>query len=291
MRLTFPSVIASKAKQSPPRTGDGFVGLRPPRNDILLILFAFLLTACSGFSLNPPVVTATPRPPTPTPFLSPTIVWFPPTSTPTLRPSATQSPTPDLRPGLGEVIATDDFSDPSAWDTFESDAGVITVGRERITLAAQPSVYLLSLKRELLLGDFYAEITARPSLCRGADEYGFLVRAIPVTYYRIALTCDGQIHMERVSGNERHILQAPVPSGDVPRGAPGEARIGVWAAGRELRVFLNGRHQFSVTDANLSSGTLGVFVRAAGGTPVTVTFSDLVVEDVNYVPPTRTPSP
>ncbi|MEW6242212.1 MAG: hypothetical protein AB1564_15525 [Chloroflexota bacterium] len=255
------------------------------------MLIPFLLTACSGFSLNPPVVTATPRPPTPTPFLSPTIVWFPPTSTPTSRASASQTSTPDLRPGLGEVIATDDFTDESLWDTFESDAGVITVGRERITLAAQPNVYLVSLDRELVLGDFYAEITASPSLCRGADEYGFLVRAIPVTYYRVALTCDGQIHMERVSGNERHVLQSPVLSGDAPRGAPGQTRIGVWAAGRELRVFLNGRHQFSVTDANLSSGTLGVFVRAAGGTPVTVTFSDLVVQDVDYIPPTRTPSP
>jgi hypothetical protein len=141
------------------------------------------------------------------------------------------------------------------------------------------------------LGNFYAELTARPSLCRGEDEYGFLVRASAVTYYRFALTCNGQAHAERISQRERHILHETVVSGDVPPGAPGEVRIGVWAYGSELRLFLNDRFQFSFTDSNISSGTVGVFARAAGDTPVTVAFSNLRVHAVEYSPPTRTPTP
>jgi hypothetical protein len=193
--------------------------------------------------------------------------------------------------GLGTLIASDDFTDPDEWDTAVSDEGSASVSRQRLTLAVQPGVYMVSLQRQMVLGNFYAEITARPSLCRAADEYGFLVRASAATYYRFSLTCNGQVHAARISVSERHILHEPVMSGDVPPGAPGEVRIGVWASGSELRLFLNGRFQFSFTDKNISSGSVGVFARAAGETPVTVTFSDLDVRSVEYFPPTRTPAP
>lgn len=237
------------------------------------------------------MITATPRPPTATPFQTPTTVWFPPTDTPTPPPLRTQPPTPDLLNGLGGLIASDDFTDPGEWDTAVSDEGSASVSRDRLTLAVQPGVYLVSLQRQMVLGNFYAEITAKPSLCRGADEYGFLVRASAASYYRFALTCNSQVHAERISLRERHDLHEPIMSGDVPPGAPGEVRIGVWAAGSELRLFLNGRYQFSIFDRNLSNGTVGVFANAKGNTPVTVTFSDLRVRAVDYTPPTNTPVP
>jgi len=256
---------------------------------ILIITCALLLTACSGLGTN--AVTATPRPPTPTPLRTPTTVWFPATDTPTPQIVRTQPPTPEMLTGLGSIIASDDFSRSSTWDTATSDQGSASISRDRLTLAVQPGIYLTSLQREIVAGDFYAEITARPSLCRGEDEYGFLVRANAASYYRFSLTCNGQAHAERISLKERHDLQDPVLSGDVPPGAPGEVRIGVWAAGPELRLFLNGRYQFSISDHNLSSGTVGVFARAAGDTPITVAFSDLEVRAVDYIPPTSTPNP
>jgi len=248
----------------------------------LIVTFGLLLTACSGTGLDS--ITATPRPPTPTPLQTPTPVWFPATTTPSPQPVRTQLPTPEMLIGLGSIIATDDFSRSSTWDTAASNEGSASISRGRLTLAVQPGVYLISLQRDVVVGDFYAEITARPSLCRGEDEYGILARANAVTYYRFALTCNGYAHAERISVREKHDLHEPVLSGDVPPGAPGEVRIGVWAAGPELRLFLNGRYQFSIVDYNLASGTVGVFARAAGGTPVTVTFSDLVVRAVDYIP-------
>ena len=255
----------------------------------LIITCGLLLTACSGLRTN--AVTATPRPPTPTPLRTPTTIWFPATDTPTPQIVRTQPPTPEMLTGLGSIIASDDFSRSSTWDTATSDQGSASISRNRLTLAVQPGIYLTSLQRNIVAGDFYAEITARPSLCRGEDEYGFLVRANAATYYRFSLTCNGKAHAERISLKERHDLQDPVLSGDVPPGAPGEVRIGVWAAGPELRLFLNGRYQFSISDHNLSSGTVGVFARAAGDTPITVAFSDLEVRAVDYILPTSTASP
>ena len=77
----------------------------------------------------------------------------------------------------------------------------------------------------------------------------------------------------------------------MPPGAPGEVRLGVWAVDSELRFFLNGRYQFTVIDNSYPSGAIGVFAQAAGDTPVTVTFSDLVISEVTYIPATRTPLP
>ncbi len=81
------------------------------------------------------------------------------------------------------------------------------------------------MRRELPLSDFYAEITARPSLCRGEDNYGLVVRGVGSSFYRFVLACNGMIRAERISGGTRLPLQEPIPSGDAP-GAPGEVRMG-----------------------------------------------------------------
>jgi hypothetical protein len=196
-----------------------------------------------------------------------------------------------MKPGVSSVTLTDNFSNAKAWDIAESDQGSAGISRHFLTLAVQPGVYLASLRREESFANFYAEITARPSLCRGEDNYGVIVRGISNSYYRFVLSCNAQVRVERVNGGIRLPLLDPVPSGDAPRGAPGEVRIGVWAVGSDIRLFLNDRYQIGIKDKSFPSGAIGVFVRSEGDTPVSVTFSDLKVYDVDYVPPTRTPAP
>ena len=233
----------------------------------------------------PSIVTETPQP-------TATIDWFPASATPTPGALSTQKPpTPEMRPGLGTTILTDEFSDPSLWDTATSDQASAEMDNNRLNLSAQSKVYMISLRHELTASDYYAEITARPNLCRGDDSYGLLVRANAVAYYRFSLSCNGNVFAERISGSKHELLQAPLPSGDVPRGAPGEVRIGVWAVGTEMRLFLNGRYQFSVSNSNYPSGTIGVFVNSAGETPVIVSFSRLALQEVDYSPATMTPMP
>jgi len=256
---------------------------------LLVALCTMTTTACSALDLFaapalPVNVTETPPP-------SATIIWFPPSATPTFQFFPTKTATPEQRPGLGEVILTDNFSVVHSWNTPASDQGSAIIERNRLTLAVQPGIYMFSLKNELVLENFHAEITARPSLCRGADEYGLLVRANAVAYYRFALSCNGQVHAERKSGYEKHPLQDTIISGDAPIGAPSEVRIGIWALGTEMRLFLNGRYQFTIADPNYASGTLGVFAQSASDTPVTVSFSNLVVRQLDLMPPTKTPHP
>jgi hypothetical protein len=255
----------------------------------LVAFLGLMLIACSSLVAVPS--TSEPLPATSPTLATPTIDWFPPTATQTPILVSTQPPTPDWSPGVGEIIASDDFSDPSNWNTASSDSGSAIIERKQLTIAVNPGVYLLSLQQNLVLDDFYAELLVRPSLCRGADSYGMLVRANAVSYYRFSLYCNGTVSVERISRLERHVLYETVPSGDVPRGAPGEVRIGIWAFGSELRLFLNDRFQFGIQDMNLSSGTLGVFAFSSGDTPVTVRFTDLVVRAVAYIPPQDTPTP
>lgn len=254
----------------------------------LLFIGFLLLGACLPSEAIPP--TEAPLP-SDTPPPSPTIVWFPPSATPTLKTLPTYTSTPEMSPGIGAVILSDDFSSASVWDTASSPQGSAAISRNRLTLAAEPGVYLVSMNREMTLGNFYAEITARPSLCRGDDSYGIIIRSTGDSFYRFTLTCNSMISAERYRSSIRLLMQPPTPSGDAPPGAPGEVRIGIWAVGSEMRLFLNDRFQFSISDPSSPTGSFGVFVRGAGDTPVSVTFSDFIVYDVDYVPPTRTPSP
>jgi len=252
------------------------------------LAMTLLLSACLPVDSTLP--TATPLP-TDAATQTPTIVWFPPSATPTLLAFPTYTATPEMSPGIGSVTLVDDFSDESVWDTAVSDQASASISRNRLTLAAQPDVYLASLRRDIALGNFYAEITARPSLCRAEDSYGILIRAVGNSFYRFVLSCNGLVHVERVSSSVKLVIFEPVPSGDAPRGAPGEVRIGMWAVGSEMRLFLNGRFQFSIVEKTFPSGAFGVFARSSGDTPVTITFSDLTVYDVSYTPPTKTPMP
>jgi hypothetical protein len=236
--------------------------------------------------------TPTPVPLTETPIPTPTIDWFPASATPTQGVIPTQIPaTPEMRPGLGATILTDDFSDPFLWDTATSDQGSANIDNNRLNLSVESQVYMISLRHDLTASDYYAEITARPGLCRNDDSYGLLIRANAAAYYRFSLTCNGTTYAERISGGAHDLLQKALPSGDVPRGAPGEVRIGVWAVGTEMRLFLNGRYQFSINSSNYPSGTLGVFVNSTGDTPVIVSFAQLALQEINYALPTKTPKP
>ncbi|MDD2922754.1 MAG: hypothetical protein PHQ36_10770 [Anaerolineales bacterium] len=243
------------------------------------VLIAMTLTMSSCAALDSILATPTPIAPTETPRPTPTIIWFPPSVTPTPEILSTRAPTPEMRPNVGETIFRDDFSRASLWDIAASDQASAALNQNRLNLAAQSGIYIFRLRNETILDDYYAEITAAPSLCRAQDSYGFLVRASAAAYYRFSLSCDGTVGAERVSGSSREVLQKPLPSGDVPLGV-GETRIGVWARGAEIRLFLNGRYQFSIVNKNYPSGSLGVFVNAAGKTPIVVSFSNLTVQAI-----------
>jgi hypothetical protein len=240
------------------------------------------LSACSA--MDSLMATPTPIILTQTPPPTSTRIWFPPSATSTLElvsANDLSTPTPNLQPILGDVLLEDNFSDESLWDIASSNQASAAMDKNRLTLSAQSGVYMISLRHELILTDYYAEITAKPGLCKGEDHYGLLIRATVGTYYRFVLACDGTARIERYANGNKLILQKPEPSGDVPPGAPGQVRIGVWALGKEMRLFLNDRYQFSIIDPSFPSGTIGVFARSVGETPVVVSFEDLMIYEID----------
>ncbi len=254
----------------------------------LLFSGLLLLTAC--LPLNSLAATQPPLP-TDTPLPTSTIVWFPPSATPTLEPLPTSTATPDMNPGIGASILKDDFTDSKAWDTVSSDQASAIIQNKHLILAVQPGVSIASLRRDVILKDFYAEITVDIGLCRTDDTYGLIIRANGNSFYRYSLNCYGMVQVERVKSGTRLLIANPSASGDAPLGAPGTVKIGLWAVGGEMRLFLNDRFQFTVNERTFPSGAFGVFVQSKGNSPVTITFSNFNVYEVNYIPPTLTPAP
>lgn len=243
---------------------------------LLICTFAVLLCACF------PTTTQTPFPsttPTATVTHTPTVVWFPPTNTPTAAPTIIPSATPELRPNVGGILYSDDFSLPTDWTQLETASDNIQVGGNEITLAlGRAEGYIFSVLEGALFTNFYTEITASPNLCNGLDEYGLILRfQDPGNFYRFSLSCNGQARLDRVYGGIGSSPQPWIVTASVPRGAPSTSRLGVWAVGREMRFFINDQYQFTISDKAIPSGAMGVFVRANGETAVTVSFSDLEV--------------
>jgi len=192
------------------------------------------------------------------------------------------TPTVDLSPPIGELVLSDDFSSPGPWVLGQTASTSIALGPEELTLAmTQPGAYLYTLRQAPTLSDFYMEVTASPSLCRDADEYGLLLRFTPSKeFYRFGLTCDGRLRLDKYFNGRASSPQPWMLSGQVPPGAPSSSRLGVWAKGKEMRFYVNGIYQFTANDPSIPAGNLGFFTRSAGDTAVTISFSDLEVYKV-----------
>ena len=243
----------------------------------LFILFLLLgLTACSPSApeiLSTPTNTSTPPPPTAT------IIWFPATETPTSVPTEIKIPTPEQRPGIGDLLLSDDFTQKTHWQTSRTESGNVVFGKGDLTLAvAAEKRGLQSLFYQPIPAEAYLEMTANPSLCRGRDTYGLLLRAeSDASYYRFVLACTGEIRVERYRSGELAVLQDWTVSGQVPPGAPLFLQLGVWMKGDEMRFFINDIYQFTVNDPVFKSGQLGVFARTTDQPPLTVGFSNLKI--------------
>lgn len=250
-----------------------------------LLLMALLIAALTFSGCTPLASPGSPVLPTSTPSPAPsasptaTIQWFPPTSTPAPLPTPLPTSTPAPRTDLGKVMLDDPMSRAAHWQLHKTEIGQAALGVDEITLALNGTKgYLTSFRDEPMLGDFYAEMIARASLCREKDAYGLVFRAGGSNNnYRFLVSCDGNIQIERVVNYQNMVIKSWTPSGQLPVGVPFELKLGVEARGSEFEFFINDVSQFSVKDPALTYGGLGIYARATGANVVTVSFSDLVV--------------
>jgi hypothetical protein len=246
----------------------------------IVVLMMGFLSACVTPTADP-----TPLPPTETATITSTVTatidWFPATATPTLRPTQIIEPTPEMRPGVGSLLIDDLLSSGSQWQTGRFSAGNITQVNNSLTIAIQQSrASLLSLEMKNILRDFYLETKVNIGLCKSNDVYGLIVRAVSeYNYYRFLVDCQGYARAERVRDGATTLMQDWTPTG-LPPGAPLDVSLGVWVVGSEMRLFANNAYIFSVKDPVFTEGTVGIFARASGDSPVTVSFSKMAIYSV-----------
>lgn len=246
---------------------------------IWFLLIALITVSCGA---EPPPPTATPTS-TPPPTITPTTEWFPPTETPTLLPTVETIPTQDMRPGIGEIILEDDFSDPEKWSLTTTASTSAAIANNKLTLAlSRPRTTLLTTRLEPTLANFYAEISASPNLCSPSDEFGIIVRAsASFDHFRFGLTCDGQARVDRIRGGTQNVFQTPNYFGAIPNTLLTERRIAVWAVGEDLRFFVNGQLIYTVRDTAFYRGAFGVYVKTSVDGGISVNFSDLDIYQVS----------
>lgn len=245
----------------------------------LLVVLSMAFSACGQPDQPEPQPSPTSST-TPSPTM--TVEWFPATETPTPQPTANVTPTPSLLEGVGGVVFREEFTSLDNWLVPDTSRGEINLDRGQINIIIrEPRTYLTTLMEEPTFNSFFAEVEVSTSLCQGRDEYGVLFRASgPGSYYRYSLSCDGAVRLERLVGGSAAALQPWTPSASVPPAAPSKVTLGILAEGEVLTFFVNGTRQFAVSDGELSTGTLGVYARSVGETAVTVSFSKIVVREL-----------
>lgn len=259
----------------------------------LLIYLAVLLTACGSISAQT-TSDFTPITSTVSPSPSLTVVWFPPTRTPTPPNIVLPPPTPEQRPGIGEILQKDTFATQQGWQTIRNETGSVAYGKNEITIAiSQPKGSLNSLYEIPLPENFYLEIDTSPSLCRGDDTYGVLLRASSNRdYYQFAISCNGLLRLDRIkNGRLNAVIRDWTASGQVAPGSPLMLRLGIWVAGNETRFFINDVHQFTVHGLSTSGSQIGIFARSGGTTALTVNFSNLVIRTLQNTASSKTLQP
>jgi hypothetical protein len=266
----------------------------------LIIALALLipvlgLTACNADWLALP--TQTPIPPTSTITATTTStatrVWFPPTATNTPVPGEVdRTPIPDLRPLENDIIVMDQFDEKSQWELTDSDSMVARYGVNELTLALkQTKGTLYSFNLNPVPDDYYLALKIEPNLCTGSDQYGILFRAQSrQEFYRVMMSCQGNIRLDLVNGNSAVPLVETNQSAQIFSGPDALIRLNLWMVDGGVQVFINDVLQLEYYRLQWLDGDIGVFARSTGENALTVSFSELILREVNPLPPTPTPT-
>ncbi len=201
----------------------------------------------------------------------------------------TELPTPDPEQGVGAVVYDDEFSGGKgwAWPYAEDEVAAFSLGGNRLNAVMKTGNVaggrIVGGAPTLQIGDQQLQVTSLTNLCYAKDEYGVLFRAntLVTDGYLFKLSCEGKARLEALHSLRPAVLADWTASPAIMAGAPAENTLLVWAAGDQLRFFVNGRHLFSVVDTSFVQGTYGFYVldRTSGGE--SVSFGHLVVKAVS----------
>lgn len=239
---------------------------------------------CLSAACNPePEPTAEPTllPATETSLPTATIDWFPRTPTPlpvvSTTPEESQLTKPTVNDGV--IIAQDDFSDESLWQTSSGAEGTVAYAEKSLTFAvAANKQSLTSLSKHELPSDFYLEVNLDTLMCSPSDQYGLILwNNSQSGTFRLWLNCEGKIKLERVLPTGTSQLVSWQTGRKLMPGSPATHRLVVWSKEGLLEVYLEDTLQFSHTLHTKPEGVLGVIAQTGGDLPMTIRVSELKI--------------
>jgi hypothetical protein len=206
--------------------------------------------------------------------------------TPILAASPTALPAFEPPVALGAELYADSFDDIASWELQETDAGAASMlGGQLVLSARKRSISIVQPAPIEPLGDVYAEVQVRPTVCSPGDEFGLMIRLAPSGgHYRASLLCEGALRLLRVLPDQTNALTEVKTSGAIIPGTTGTNLLAVVVQGPLLQVFVNRQLVLEDRDARLPVGGLGFFARAGRGGQATVAFDDLAVYSLAPTP-------
>lgn len=188
-------------------------------------------------------------------------------SAPEANVTPTATPEADPRNELGSSTWGAVFEDGTeTWFQYENEQAKSEVRDGKLVLTAKKAnsfdAWTMSHPE---LDDFYLEVVfTTGESCAGKDRYGILFRAPENTMgYLYNVACDGSYQLRIWDGEQFTDLINWTVDASIAQGPEINQRLGVWAEGDRLVLYVNGFEVGEARDSTFSEGTFGVNIAAA----------------------------
>lgn len=182
---------------------------------------------------------------------------------------------------LGVADWTDTFNSGANWFLVDNDQVRFTVsdGSLRMRAKVPGAAEQWGLSNQPAMDDYYLEGVFRTgSSCSGTDRYGLLVRSPnPNAGYVFNVACDGRFRVYEWDGTNYNQLQGWTSTAAIQAGPNQTNRVGVWAEGDDLKLYIN---DILVAEFDISIHDSGRFGLLVGST--NTTNFDVFVDEISY---------
>ena len=182
---------------------------------------------------------------------------------------------------LGAADWTDNFNSGSNWFQLNTEnvSFVFEDGMLRMRAKTAGSGDFWGLSNQPDLEDFYLEAVFKTGdECVGLDRYGLLVRSPePNKGYVFNVACNGQFRIYEWNGSQYNQLHAWTTSPAIKTGPEQTNKVGVWAEGNDIRLYVNGVLVAELEVDIYDEGRFGLLV----GSTNTSNF-DVYVDQISY---------
>lgn len=212
------------------------------------------------------------------------------TATPTVTPTPTQTatatpPAGDPRASLGAPTWQEDFADANDWALYEDDLVRFELGEGELLMTAfNANFYTGWMLSWRSIDDFYIEMSAQPETCSGRDAFGLMFRAESgdngYEGYLYGADCDGNVSLRTWDGEAFDTVRPWTPAPGLAPVAGALHRLGVWAEGSTIKLYVDGAQVAELGDTTYDEGIFGVFVSAAKTENFTVRVPEMAYWDL-----------